>query len=225
MKHARKPDAGPSNWVRRHLLRHFYGNGNHFDVFQEKNEQLSMLGEEPLYNDVTEVDAYETGELSPKDFFNNYLKSSRPVLIKGLARDWPGFTKWQSDEYLKEAAGDDVITVEEIDRQSNEFAYFVQKYGRVELTYSEFMDRMANESRTRNYYFAEQAVPPALASDIIMPIYGEMFMNTIAVFYWDGIGTKSLGHQDAAENFMCVIRGWKEFYLATPFESNFLYAG
>ena len=50
-------------------------------------------------------------------------------------------------------------------------------------------------------------------------------MNTIAVFYWDGIGTKSLGHQDDAENFMCVIRGWKEFYLATPFESNYLYAG
>ena len=124
-------------------------------MFQEKNEELKGRGEEPLYKNVTGVDTYEVGELSPKDFFNNYLKASRPVFVKGLAKEWPGYTKWQSDEYLKEVSGDDIITIEEIDRQSNEFAYFAKKYGRVELTYSEFMNRMANESRTRNYYFAE----------------------------------------------------------------------
>jgi hypothetical protein len=45
--------------------------------------------------------------------------------------------------------------VEEIDRSSNEFAYFMKKYGRIKLTYRDFMQRMNDENRTRNYYFAE----------------------------------------------------------------------
>ena len=52
-------------------------------------------------------------------------------------------------------AGDEYIEVEEIDRSSNEFAYFLKRYGRINLTYKEFMHRMNDENRTRNYYFAE----------------------------------------------------------------------
>jgi hypothetical protein len=72
-------------------------------------------------------------------FFNKYLKRSKPVYIKDLAREWDGFKKWQNDDYLNEVSGDEYIEVEEIDRSSNEFAYFMKKYGRIKLTYSDFM--------------------------------------------------------------------------------------
>lgn len=122
-------------------------------------------------------------------------------------------------------AGDDKIEVEEIDRADNEFAYFLKKYGRQQMTYNEFMEKMSNQSRTRNYYFAEQEVPVVLQRDIIEPKYGVEMMKTQATYYWDGIGTVSLPHQDDAENIMCVLTGYKDFYMVSPFESDLVNAG
>ena len=34
-----------------------------------------------------------------------------------------------------------------------------------------------------------------------------------------------MGHTDDAENIMCVIRGYKDFYIVSPFESKFVYSG
>ncbi len=55
------------------------------------------------------------------------------------------------------------------------------------------MQKINDNNRTKNYYFAEQRVPLNLENDIIEPIYGK-YMNPYSVLYWDGIGTKSLGH-------------------------------
>ena len=61
------------------------------------------------------------------------------------------------------------------------------------MSYKQFMEKMNDNNRTKNYYFAEQRVPLNLENDIIEPIYGK-YMNPYSVLYWDGIGTKSLGH-------------------------------
>ena len=58
---------------------------------------------------------------------------------------------------------------------------------------------MSDPDRERNYYFAEQPVPYGIENDVLEPSYGKELMNKAAVYYWDGIGTKSLGHQDDAE--------------------------
>ena len=159
------------------------------------DEELRNAGESPLFDSVDEVVQYESpSSLTPKDFFTQHLLKSRPFYIKGLARKWPAFKRWPRDEYLIDNAGDDQIDVEEIDRAHNEFAYFLKKYGRQKMTYGEFMQRMANESRTRNYYFAEQEVPVMLQKDIVEPVYGAELMTPQAVYYWDGIGTVSLPH-------------------------------
>lgn len=147
------------------------------------------------------------------------------MLIKDLAKEWPAYNNWKNDSYLIKQAGDDMITAEGVDRQFNEFAYFQKKYGRKEMTYGEFMEIMEDETRDRNYYFAEQAVPVNLEQDIIIPEMADKYLPTESVYYWDGIGTKSLGHTDDAENIMCVLRGWKDFYIVSPFESLFVYPG
>ncbi len=77
-----------------------------------------------------------------------------------------GFKKWQNDEYLNEIAGDEIIEVDEIDRTLDGFEYFHKIYRRFKLTYREFMQRMNDENRTRNYYFSEYRVPSSLLKDI-----------------------------------------------------------
>ena len=41
------------------------------------------------------------GQLNPIEFFDNYVKPSKPVLLKGAAKNFPSFLNWRNDEYLK----------------------------------------------------------------------------------------------------------------------------
>ncbi|MGC4234832.1 MAG: cupin-like domain-containing protein [Niabella sp.] len=45
------------------------------------------------------VDSVES--ISPEDFKSKYYKASRPLVIKGLARQWPAYTKWNWDYFIE----------------------------------------------------------------------------------------------------------------------------
>ena len=49
-------------------------------------------------------------DLSPREFYREYLRPGKPVLLEGVAKDWPCCQKW-STEFLAEQYGDDRITV------------------------------------------------------------------------------------------------------------------
>ena len=49
------------------------------------------------------VDTVEN--ISPEDFKKNYLNPRKPLIIKGLTKDWPAREKWTTD-YLKEIGGE-----------------------------------------------------------------------------------------------------------------------
>ena len=43
--------------------------------------------------------------ISREDFKKNYLIPRKPLIIKGLTKDWPAREKWSTD-YFKQIAGD-----------------------------------------------------------------------------------------------------------------------
>ena len=43
--------------------------------------------------------------ITSEDFKKNYLKTKKPLVIKGLTKDWPAREKW-TPEYLKQMIGD-----------------------------------------------------------------------------------------------------------------------
>ena len=49
------------------------------------------------------VDTVES--ITREDFKKNYLDKKKPLIIKGLTKDWPAREKWSTD-YFKEIAGD-----------------------------------------------------------------------------------------------------------------------
>ena len=55
---------------------------------------------------LTPIDVVEN--INREDFYQNYLKPRRPVVIKGLTRNWPARDKWSLD-YMKETVGDIVV--------------------------------------------------------------------------------------------------------------------
>src|ERR1700712_3699994 len=43
-------------------------------------------------------------EISPEDFKNKYYLVKKPLIITGLAKEWPAYHKWNWD-YLKKVVG------------------------------------------------------------------------------------------------------------------------
>ena len=44
-------------------------------------------------------------DISPEDFKKNYYKPMKPLIITGLAKEWPAYNKWNW-EYFKSIVGD-----------------------------------------------------------------------------------------------------------------------
>ena len=38
--------------------------------------------------------------ISPEDFKNNYYNKMKPVIITGLSKQWPAYTKWNWDYFI-----------------------------------------------------------------------------------------------------------------------------
>ena len=38
--------------------------------------------------------------ISKEDFYNNYFKKQKPVVIEGLTNDWPAYEKWNSYNFV-----------------------------------------------------------------------------------------------------------------------------
>ena len=72
----------------------------------------------------TEVKRIQHSEISPQEFYRDYVTKSIPLLIKAMTNDWPAHNLWSQKDYIKQKAGDISIRVERTDRLSRDFAYF-----------------------------------------------------------------------------------------------------
>ena len=57
------------------------------------------------------VDTVET--ITPEDFKNNYYNTGKPLIIKGLAKKWPAYKKWNWDYFI------DVVGEQEVGVYNN----------------------------------------------------------------------------------------------------------
>jgi len=120
-----------------------------------------------------DVPTVDHTELDKKTFYKKYLSKSKPVLVKGMAKEWPAYTKWTNETYLMEKAKHILIRVEQTPRSSNDFAYFEKTFGKIDMTYGTFLKKVRDPNRSMNYYFAEETVPDPLLEDIIVPPLGQ----------------------------------------------------
>jgi hypothetical protein len=75
-----------------------------FHYLEQKNEPIPLM----LKHD------YE--DLTPKYFFQNYMRRSIPVQVVNGCKSWPAFEKW-SMEYLKDKVGSTLMAFNRIARE------------------------------------------------------------------------------------------------------------
>ena len=208
---AKHRKTGLGVYIRRQLGHHDF-----HDFLAKQSRDLDV----PYDWEVPECD-YKT--MTPKRFFNDYVKKNRPCIFRGYGKIQKAYHLWQNETYLIEQAGDEIIYAER--QTDNRFAYFTAGAKRVYLTFREFLQKFREENRTYHYYYSFEDPPGVLKNDVELPGLMNELLDIDLITYWHGYGTLTRPHTDAMENMMCVFAGYKNFTIVSQYDRKFIYAG
>ncbi|XP_065916678.1 bifunctional peptidase and arginyl-hydroxylase JMJD5-like [Dysidea avara] len=144
----------------------------------------------------------------PLEFYEKYMGTHTPVLMKGAIAGTPAVTKWINDEYLSDSFGEEPVDLE-VGKKENRTG------DTDETTMAEFLKRYKSED-----IYLVNDMPMGMQQEWMVPRcllcggYTEYF-NFCYIWFSSG-GTKSVLHTDAYQNLHCLTSGIKEFVLIPP---------
>ncbi|XP_014213914.1 jmjC domain-containing protein 7 [Copidosoma floridanum] len=200
----------------------------------EKAFQILSKEAQELYLP-TQVAEIQENNLSPLEFYKNYVSKNIPVVIKGGIKHWSAIEKW-GISYFKQKIGNKVVNVavtpngyadavskERILNGFGDKEYFVMPEERY-MTMNSFLEKLENPCDNSIYYIQKQ--------DSNFEEFHELWKDVESDLSWasEAFGTKPdavnfwMGdqravtsmHKDPYENIYCVISGEKEFTLHPP---------
>src|SRR5690606_14094046 len=133
-------------------------------------------------------------DISREDFYENYLKKRKPVVIRNMARKWPAYQKWTMD-YMKEMVGD--IEVPLYDSSKADPAAPINTAA-AKMKFTEYID-LIKETPTdlRIFFFDPIKAAPQLLNDYIFPkdLMGG-FLDKYPSMFFGGKGSVTFMHFD-----------------------------
>jgi len=154
--------------------------------------------------------------LHPAEFLDQRVVKHKPVIFRGLARNWTFRGQAGSDEWLVERLGDVSTRVETKDDDKHKVPPNMP-----------FADFLAEHRLGENVYMVDET-PPALHPFIPLPEpvrCARMSAKFFVTYFWMSTGqTDSKMHIDTDENMMCVLHGTKRVFLVDPAYSEDVYA-
>ena len=138
------------------------------------------------------VDTVE--HISPEDFKKNYLDKKRPLVIKGLTKDWPAREKWTT-EYLKEIAGE--LEVPLYDNSKADPSKPINAAAK-HMKFGEYLDLIKREpTELRIFFFNLFKKVPSLIDDIKIPkdLMGG-FIESMPAMFFGGSNSFTFLHYD-----------------------------
>ena len=142
-------------------------------VFYATGLQAALYDAEGAHPALASIEEEDAESLNASQFYREYVRLSRPVLIRNEVTEWPALSRW-TDEYLRELVGHRVAGIET--EKGNNFAHFVDTWEKVDMPFREFLAEYASPSRQTNYYYAEGRIFPELEDDIVYPSFAD-FLN------------------------------------------------
>jgi hypothetical protein len=126
------------------------------------------------------VDTVES--ISREDFKKNYLDKRKPLIIKGLTKDWPAREKWSTD-YFKQIAGD--IEVKLVDNSKADPTKVINA-SIASMKFGEYLDLIKREpTQLRIFFFNLFKHRPELIDDVKVPkeLMGGFIESMPAMFF------------------------------------------
>ncbi|WP_422080663.1 cupin-like domain-containing protein [Ulvibacterium sp.] len=161
----------------------------------------------------------ELMSVDAETFKKNYFRKKKPILIKGLAKDWGATRKWNFDFFLNLKDDQDILLL------SDNFIQDDNRYSK--STFKKFIqnlkDATLNNEVTKDYLTTLDIFKyyPHLIGDIDFSLFEEL-TQTNDITAWIGpSGTISGFHSDTPSNMYAQIKGKKMFIIcSTEFNEN-----
>ena len=172
----------------------------------------------PLH--LTEIERVKT--ISKEDFYNNYVKKQKPVVVEQLTHDWPAYEKWKLN-YIKEIAGNKTVPLYD-DRPVSHKDGFNEAHA--EMKMSDYIDLL--QSRPTNYriflYNLMKEVP-TLKDDFKWPDIGLNLVKQLPMLFFGGESSKVFIHYDIDYSNILHFHfhGKKRCILFAPDQTPYLY--
>lgn len=169
---------------------------------------------------LTEIERVKT--ISKEDFYNNYVRKQKPLVIEQLTVDWPAYEKWKF-AYMKSMAGDQTVPLYD-DRPVSHKDGFNQAHARMKM--SDYIDLL--ESKPTNYriflYNLMKQVPK-LREDFQWPDIGLKLVKQLPMLFFGGENSRVFMHYDIDYSNILHFhfQGTKQCILFAPSETPYLY--
>lgn len=160
-------------------------------------------------------------------FFEEYVARNRPVILTGVATDWPAMKRW-SPEYFKRVAGDSKIVVHYNDG-GNFHEWYVNKQRREDrhIPFGELVDLLGTPEGVR-YYMTEHEIDK-ISEELALDVDFREYIIPNDVFHpmlFLGRDTcMPLHYHGTTEALLCQLHGSKRVRLYEPGQFELLYPG
>lgn len=169
---------------------------------------------------LTEIERVKT--ISKQDFYDNYVRLQKPLVIEQLTEDWPAYEKWKF-AYIKELAGEKTVPLYD-DRPVSHKDGFNQAHAQMKM--GDYIDLL--QSKPTNYriflYNLMQQVP-GLRGDFKWPDLGLSLVKQLPMLFFGGENSRVFMHYDIDYSNILHFhfQGTKQCILFAPDQTPYLY--
>lgn len=160
--------------------------------------------------------------ISKEDFYNNYVKKQKPLVIEQLTQDWPAYSKWKL-HYIKEIAGDKTVPLYD-DRPVSYKDGFNEAHAKMKM--ADYIDLLLKEpTNYRIFLYNLMKEVPALATDFKWPVIGLKLVKQLPMLFFGGANSRVFMHYDIDYSNILHFHfhGKKRCVLFAPSETPYLY--
>ena len=172
----------------------------------------------PLH--LTEIERVKT--ISKEDFYTNYVKKQKPLVIERLTEDWPAYEKWRLN-YIKDIAGEKTVPLYD-DRPVNHEDGFNEAHAKMKM--ADYIDLLQSKpTNYRIFLYNLMKEVPSLKSDFKWPDIGLKLVKQLPMLFFGGENSKVFIHYDIDYSNILHFHfhGKKQCILFAPDQAPYLY--
>ncbi|MEZ0006215.1 hypothetical protein ABH942_001578 [Flavobacterium sp. 28YEA47A] len=172
----------------------------------------------PLH--LTEIERVKT--ISKEDFYTNYVKKQKPLVIEKLTEDWPAYEKWKLN-YIREIAGDKTVPLYD-DRPVTHKDGFNEAHAKMKM--ADYIDLLQTKpTNYRIFLYNLMKEVPSLKSDFKWPDIGLKLVKQLPMLFFGGENSKVFIHYDIDYSNILHFHfhGKKQCILFAPDQTPYLY--
>lgn len=160
--------------------------------------------------------------ISKKDFYTNFVKKQKPVVVEQLTSDWPAYEKWNLD-YIKKMAGDKTVPLYD-DRPVSFKDGFNEAHATMKM--ADYIDLLKSKpTNFRIFLYNLMKEVPLLKKDFKWPELGLKLVKQLPMLFFGGENSRVFMHYDIDYSNILHFQfnGKKRCVLFAPDQTPYLY--